>query len=57
MRSQVIVDTGPLIALLNRNDAMHNGVVQQLRDIAPPLISDFWIYRKNGRHIIEVLKP
>lgn len=137
MRSQVIVDTGPLVALLNRNDAMHSGVVQQLRDIAPPLITceavlaeatyltrhlpgaraaliemvgdgflrigmnladnhrailtlirryhtvpmsladaclvrlaemlphsvvftldnDFWIYRKNGRHIIEVLKP
>ncbi len=137
MRTQVIVDTGPLVALLNRNDATHSWVVQQLQDIAPPLItceavlaeatyltrhlpgaraaliemvsdgflrigmtvadnhhailalirryhtvpmsladaclvrlaeifphsvvltldSDFWIYRKNGRLTIEVLKP
>ncbi len=39
MRNQVIVDTGPLVALLNRNDNAHTWVVQQLRDIQPPMVT------------------
>jgi uncharacterized protein len=39
MRARVIVDTGPLVALLNGTDNAHIWVVQQLRDIAPPLIT------------------
>ena len=39
MKSRVIVDTGPLVALLNGRDNAHHWVVQQLRDIAPPMIT------------------
>ena len=39
MRGRVIVDTGPLVALLNQSDHAHSWVLQQMADIQPPLIS------------------
>lgn len=39
MRSRVIVDTGPLVALLNAKDHSHAWVVQQLQDIQPPMVT------------------
>ena len=39
MRGRVIVDTGPLVALLNRKDHSHAWVVQQLQDIQPPMVT------------------
>ena len=39
MKSQVIVDTGLLVALLNRRDTHHKWVVQQLADIKPPMLT------------------
>jgi uncharacterized protein len=39
MRSRVIVDTGALVALLNRKDHSHAWVVQQLQDIQPPMVT------------------
>jgi uncharacterized protein len=39
MKGGVIVDTGPLVALLNKTDTHHAWVVQQLKDIAPPMIT------------------
>ena len=39
MKQRVIVDTGPLVALLNKRDRAHAWVVQQFRDIAPPMIT------------------
>ena len=39
MKSRVIVDTGPLVAMLNRRDAHHKWVMQQLSEIQPPMIT------------------
>ena len=39
MKSLVIVDTGPLVALLNRRDTHHKWVIQQLADIQPPMLT------------------
>jgi uncharacterized protein len=39
MKSKVIVDTGPLVALLNKHDGAHHWVVQHLRGIQPPMIT------------------
>lgn len=39
MKSLVIVDTGPLVALLNRRDTHHKWVVQQLADMQPPMLT------------------
>ncbi len=39
MKTKVIVDTGPLVALLNRTDAAHSWVMQKMSDIAPPMLT------------------
>ena len=39
MKSQVVFDTGPLVALLNSSDKQHTWVVQQLGDIQPPMVT------------------
>ena len=39
MKSRVIVDAGPLVALLNSRDKHHAWVVQQLGDIQPPMLT------------------
>lgn len=39
MKSQVIVDTGPLVALLNSRDKHHAWVMQQLGNIQPPMVT------------------
>ena len=39
MKSRVIVDTGPLVALLNRTDHAHAWVLQRMADLQPPLIT------------------
>ena len=39
MKNKVIVDTGPLVALLNGTDSAHGWVMQQLSSIAPPMLT------------------
>ena len=39
MKSRIIVDAGPLVALLNSRDKHHAWVVQQLGDIQPPMLT------------------
>ncbi len=39
MNPPVVVDTGPLVALLNQSDHAHAWVMQQMADLRPPLIT------------------
>ena len=39
MRTRVILDTGPLVALVDRRDKDHEWTVAQWSDIAPPLLT------------------
>jgi uncharacterized protein len=39
VKAKIIVDTGPLVALLNRHDKFHGWVMAQLADIRPPMIT------------------
>lgn len=39
MKSTVLVDTGPLIALFNRNDKYHMWSLRYFRELKPPLIT------------------
>jgi len=37
--SEIIVDTGPLVALLVRSDEHHRWTVEQLRQLSPPFLT------------------
>jgi uncharacterized protein len=39
VKSRIIVDAGPLVALLNSRDKHHAWVVEQLADIQPPMLT------------------
>lgn len=61
MLQQVIVDTGVLVALIDRRDRYHAWVTEQLTQIVPPLltceavISETWFLLqrvKNGRETL-----
>lgn len=39
MKSRIIIDTGPLVALLNRRDHAHPWVLAQMQDMQPPFIT------------------
>ena len=52
MKKQVIVDTGVLVAILNKNDRYHDWAVQQFAED-----SDFQVYRKNANQLIPLIFP
>ncbi|MGC9524903.1 MAG: type II toxin-antitoxin system VapC family toxin [Limnospira sp.] len=39
MRQQIIVDTGPLVSLLNKRDSCHEWVKEELATVKPPLLT------------------
>lgn len=39
MRQRVIVDTGPLVAFINRRENLHDWVINELAIIEPPLLT------------------
>ncbi|QJB24817.1 type II toxin-antitoxin system VapC family toxin [Limnospira fusiformis] len=39
MRRGIIIDTGPLVALLNKRDSWHEWVKQEVAQVKPPLLT------------------
>ena len=37
--TRVLIDTGPLVAIVSRRDSYHHVCVEQLRSISPPLLT------------------
>ena len=62
MISRVLLDTGPLVAILNSRDHDHEKCTEQLRDIQPPLLTCWpviveaaWMLRDNPSVLQELL--
>ena len=49
----LLLDTGPWVALLSRNDTHHRWAVEQFRLLPPPFLID----RRHGRQTIPLLSP
>ncbi len=61
-RSRILIDTGPLVAILSREDAHHQSCVAALREMPGPLFSCWpviteaaWLLRHSRRAIQQLL--
>jgi predicted nucleic acid-binding protein len=63
MKEQVLVDTGPLVAIFSDRDSKHQVCLDQLKQIRPPLISTWpvlteaaWLLRKQITGVQSLFK-